>query len=281
MGYRKIPNLYKDIRILDFKQCYALEKIHGTSAHIQLKDGKLLFFSGGAKHEHFLSLFNEDELLSKFTSLECPSIVVYGEAYGGKMQGMSHTYGSELKFIAFEVKIGNAWLSVPNAHEVAIKLGFNFVDYELISADINTINTERDKPCMMAKTMGLGEKIREGVVLRPIREYLDDRGNRIIIKHKRDEFKETKTPREVNPEQLAILSEACDVADEWVTEMRLSHVLDKLPLKGEMEHVPEVIRAMIADIKDESDSEVVWSKAIERAIGKRTVTLYKKSISKI
>ena len=30
MGYMHIDNLYKDQRILQFKECYALEKIHGT-----------------------------------------------------------------------------------------------------------------------------------------------------------------------------------------------------------------------------------------------------------
>lgn len=34
MGYMHIDNLYKDARVLSFKHVYALEKIHGTSAHI-------------------------------------------------------------------------------------------------------------------------------------------------------------------------------------------------------------------------------------------------------
>ena len=29
MSYMEIPNLYKDKTILMFKQCYAMEKIHG------------------------------------------------------------------------------------------------------------------------------------------------------------------------------------------------------------------------------------------------------------
>ena len=51
MGYRHIDNLYKDDRIFSFDECYALEKIHGTSAHVHYKadqtDGSLIFFSGG------------------------------------------------------------------------------------------------------------------------------------------------------------------------------------------------------------------------------------------
>ena len=47
MGYLHIDNLYKAQDILNFKTCYALEKIHGTSAHLKWDNGELTFFSGG------------------------------------------------------------------------------------------------------------------------------------------------------------------------------------------------------------------------------------------
>ena len=34
MGYMRIDNLYKNQAVLSFKEVYALEKVHGTSAHI-------------------------------------------------------------------------------------------------------------------------------------------------------------------------------------------------------------------------------------------------------
>ena len=34
MGYRHIDNLYKNQDILLFRECFALEKIHGTSANV-------------------------------------------------------------------------------------------------------------------------------------------------------------------------------------------------------------------------------------------------------
>jgi len=281
MGYRKIQNLYKDIRILDFKECYALEKIHGTSAHIAYRDDSLHFFSGGEKHDRFVEIFDQEALLAKFRELGCPDVVVYGESCGGKMQKMSDTYGKDIRFVPFEVKIGDAWLNVPSAHDVCKKLELGFVDYELGEATLEWINEQRDKPSSLALQLGLGEKMREGVVLRPVQEYRDYRGNRIITKHKRDEFKETKTKREVDPEKLKVLAKAEAVADEWVVPMRLSHVLDKMPEKGEMKHTGLVIKAMVADVKAESAGEVVWSKDVEKAIGKATARLYKKTISLI
>jgi hypothetical protein len=68
MGYLHIENLYKNQDILFFKRCYALEKIHGTSAHISLNSGNLNFSSGGEKHDNFVKLFDADALKEKLSS---------------------------------------------------------------------------------------------------------------------------------------------------------------------------------------------------------------------
>jgi hypothetical protein len=289
MGYRKIQNLYKDIRILDFEECFALEKIHGTSAHILYRKGEpLKFFSGGAKHESFVNLFEQLDLLSAFRALpgEPEEVIVYGEAYGGKMQGMSATYGKELRFVAFEAKVDGEWLAVPYAERVTSLLGLEFVDYNRGPATVDWLNEQRDLPSRIAKRRGIAEdKVSEGVVVRPINEGYDRRGHRIITKHKGDSFRETKTKREIDPEKLLVLARAKEVAEEWVTPMRMEHVLDKLRASGsitdELRDIPTVIKAMQGDVKAESEGEVVWSKSVEKAIGAAAVHLYKKSVSKI
>ena len=45
MGYAHIENLYKNQTILLFRRCWALEKVHGTSAHITYVEGQPLSFS--------------------------------------------------------------------------------------------------------------------------------------------------------------------------------------------------------------------------------------------
>lgn len=72
-------------------------------------------------------------------------IIIYGEAYGGKLQGMSHIYGKELRFIVFDVKIGYNWLSVPDAEAIASNLGLEFVFYEEVSATVELLNLARDR----------------------------------------------------------------------------------------------------------------------------------------
>lgn len=275
MGYLHINNLYKDTSILLFKECYAMEKIHGTSAHIAWKNGKLIFYAGGADHKSFINLFTPLNLEQKFKSLGHNVITIFGEAYGGKLQKMKATYGPELRFVAFDVKIENIWLDVPNAEDIVKKLSLQFVYYKKVSTDLETLNAERDTDSIQAIRNGMGSgKIREGIVLRPLIETTKNNDSRIIAKHKREEFMETRSPREVNPDKLQVLNEAKAIALEWVTEERLRHVLDKIPNAG-IEQTGDVIKAMIEDITREAKGEIVDSKAARKTIGSRAAALFK------
>ena len=286
MGYLHIDNLYKDTRILEFRQVYALEKIHGTSAHISLKEvgGKrrLVFFSGGEKHSRFVALFgDEEELLRKFEALGVAECTVYGEAYGGRQQGMKETYGPELRFVCFDVKIDDNWLSVPQAEDVVGSLGLEFVDYALVPTELAALDAQRDADSTQAVRNGVGEgKKREGVVLRPVFEVTLNNGKRLIAKHKRDDFRETRTTRQVGVDPK-VLSDARAVAEEWVTPMRLEHVLQKLPDATGMEHTREVVSAMVEDVLREGEGEIVVSKPVKKEIGKAAVALWKKRVMQV
>jgi len=276
-----IDNLYKEQTILLFKECYATEKIHGTSTHISFnyEQKKVSFSSGGEGHEKFVKLFDEQKLLDAFVSLFNDDVVIFGEGYGGKQQGQSFRYGKDLKFIAFDVKVGNHWLSVPNAEDVATKLGLEFVHYVKIPTTIEAIDAERDADSVQAirNGMGTGHK-REGVVLRPLVEMRVNNGDRVISKHKGAEFAETKTQRDVDPDKLKVLTEANEIAEEWVTAMRLEHVLDKLPNVVDMSSMPVVIKAMVEDVYREGKGEFVESKSVEIAIGRKTAIMFKKRL---
>jgi len=282
MGYAHIENTYRNYTTTFalFRRCYALEKIHGTSAHLSWKDGQVHFFAGGESHQNFLKLFDHDALKVGFESMGHPEIVVFGEAYGGKQQGQAWRYGKQLKFVAFDVKVGDLWLDVPNACQVVTeRLGLEFVHYVEIDTDLVQLDFWRDAPSEQAKRNGVeGPQPREGIVIRPIREFRDNSGERIISKHKSAEERETKTVRNVgDPTKLKVLEEATAIADEWVTPMRLEHVLDKLgPVT--MSDVPRIINAMVEDVLREGAGEVVDSKDARKAIGNATVRFFKKRL---
>jgi hypothetical protein len=286
MGYLHIDNLYKNKDILMFKECYALEKIHGTSAHISYNENTfnnipftmLNYFSGGVEQSTFERLFDDKILINLFTEkgLGEKEIVIFGEAYGGKTQKMSETYGKELKFVVFDIKVGDCWLSVSDAYGLAISLGLDFVHYNRICTDMESIDKERDAPSIQAIKNGIEEpRLREGIVLRPLIEFLDNRGNRIICKHKSDEFKETKTLRIVSEEELKILTDAKEIAEEWVTPMRLNPVLDAHKLENDPKNYGLVIKEMYADIAREGADEISMIKAAKKAISKKTIELLK------
>jgi len=281
MGYLHINNLYKDQNILLFKECYAMEKIHGTSAHIGWKfEQKKVHFFTGENHPLFVSLFNEEFLIKKFEEIfPDQNVVIFGEHYAGKCQGMSNTYGKESKFIGFDVKVGEYWLNVPNAENVCQQFNIEFVDYVKVSTDLESLNAERDKPSVQAIRNGITEpKKREGIVLRPLIEMRVNNGDRVICKYKPEEFGETKTKREVSPEVLKVLEDAKAIAEEWVTPMRLQHVLQRFPADVNMEAMGDVIKAMIEDVYREGKDEIVESKEVGKAIGGVTVKLFKQKL---
>lgn len=281
MGYLKIPNLYKDQTILLFKEVYTLEKVHGTSSHIQFKDNKLSFYSGGAKYADFIQLFDSVELLKKLQIIGC-DVVIYGEAYGGKMQRWSHTYGNTLKFVAFDVKINNLWLCVPDAEQFIKNIGLSFVPYVKISTSIEELNKQRDKDSELAKCCGISDSRKsEGIVIRPLVELIKNNGERVICKHKRDDFSETKTLRSTDLVKLKKLTKIQDITEEWVTENRLLNILSHFPFPHTLELLPSIIKTMIKDVIIEAKNEIEVCPELSKFIGSKTVKLYKIYLQRI
>jgi len=279
MGYLSIRNLYQDKTILLFRECWALEKIHGTSAHIAWRNGTLHLHSGGAKNERFVALFDEDKLTAAFQDLGYPDVTIYGEAYGGSILRMSTVYGAAMRFVAFDMLFGEHWSEVPRAAEtITNRFGLEFVDFVRVPTDLEALDAERDKPSVQAVRNGiLTAQHREGVVLRPLQEMRQKNGERIIAKHKGAAFSETTTPIEVDGASDARLVEAQAIADQWVTGNRMDHVLDHLGYTGElsMEMVPNVVKEMQADVERESTNLVHWDKAANKAVGKAAVYMFK------
>ena len=263
------------------KNAYCMEKIHGTSANIRWHNGNVTFFSGGSAYDVFIQNFDKEALTNHFIEMGVDEMTIWGEAYGGSMQAMRKTYGDKLKFIVFEVLMGeHCWLDVPNAEQIALRFGLDFVPYVKIPCTLEDIDAERDKPSVQAVKNGIEEpRKREGIVLRPLVELRKNNGERIICKHKNNDFMETKTARSIydNLDKLKVYELANEIATEFCTEMRLTHVLDKFLDVG-VEQTGEVIKAMIEDIEREGISEIVVSKEARKAISKETAQMFKRRI---
>lgn len=287
MGYLHIENLYKNTAVLNFKRVYALEKIHGTSAHVRWSDEKVTFFHGGSPREQFVALFDEAKLNEKFKEFGAKEVVFYGEAYGGKVMGdMQASYGKVLRFVVFDVKINGQWAVVPQAERLALDFGFDFVPYVLCESDKETLDTLRDAGSRQAVKLGFGEgKLSEGIVIRPQVELMTQSGERIIAKHKSVAFSERKSKKDTrllsDKEKLEVLTQADEIAEEWVTEMRLTHVVSKIQGLPELRHIPEVLGAMEEDVLREAKDEIKESKETLKAIRRLTAKKFKARIEQV
>ena len=85
-------------------------------------------------------------------------------------------------FIVFDVLIGNHYLRVKDAKDIADKLGLDFVPIINIGTIPEAVEYVKSKP-----KSRLGTCISEGLVCRP-KERLYDRDNRIIVKIKVRDF---------------------------------------------------------------------------------------------
>jgi hypothetical protein len=291
MGYRHIQNLYRSDAILMFRRCISTEKVHGTSANLSYNAelDKLSFFSGGASYDVFVNLFDQKKLLAKFRENkehhpDVKQIVIYGEAYGGKMQAVSAIYGPTLQFIAFEVCIDDYWLSVERAYSFVQKFELEFVPFEEINCTMEAIDAARDADSIVAIRRGMGPgKMREGVVLRPVVELLiPPDGGRIICKHKRAEFSErvTQPKLPIDPGELKVLEDAKAIADEWVVPGRVKNILSHwAPGDIKIDNTRRFLDAMIEDVEREAAGEIVISKAARGAICKQAALLFKKELA--
>lgn len=280
MSYIHIDNLYKNQDILMFKECYALEKIHGTSAHVAWNGNAVKLFAGGSNYFEFEKLFDREALAAVFSEhFDTKSVTVFGEAYGGKLQGMRKTYGPNLRFVAFEIKTGDSWWCVPAVEDMCGRLGLEFVYYRRVTTALEELDGERDAPSVQAVRNGIVDepKMREGIVLRPPIEVVKNNGDRIIAKHKRAEFAETRTRREVNPDDRIVYESAQAFAQEWVTPMRLTHVLDAFP-GADITKTGDVIRAIVEDVMREAGEEFPDNKDTRRAVGAEAARLFKASL---
>jgi hypothetical protein len=177
------------------------------------------------------------------------------------------------------------WLNVPAAEDVCKKLGVEFVHYEKINCTKEALDAARDAESKQAYRNGfpfpetpMSKATGEGVVLRPLIELTKNGGHRIIAKHKSDAFRETSNPRSLDEGELKVIENARAIAEEWVTPMRLEHVLQKVTAP-DLSHTGTVVKAMIEDVKREAKGEIVWSKEAERSIGSRAAMLFKKKLT--
>lgn len=171
------------------------EKLDGTNVRISLTPRVTQFFGrhgdnlpsllyeyltdvfvdramSGALKRQFIAAFDE----------ETP-VTLFGEGVGAKVHPGSGKYGFDPKFILFDVKVGDWWLTRPNVEDVGRGLQLPVAPVvftgKLYDAHMRTVNG-------MESTFG--DCFMEGLVLQPMIQLFNRKGERILCKVKHQDY---------------------------------------------------------------------------------------------
>ena len=91
-------------------------------------------------------------------------VILFGEGYGGNIQAAGQLYSEDIKFILFDIVIGNSWLDREFVNEKAKSLGIYPVPSLGIMTKEEIIKTVESQPISFCSDE---LQIMEGVVCRP------------------------------------------------------------------------------------------------------------------
>jgi hypothetical protein len=112
-------------------------------------------------------------------------VTLYGEGYGAKIQSGGN-YRSDPGFVLFDVQVGPWWLHRNDVVNVAMNLGLDVVPVWSIGPIASALYNVREG-LVQSKW---GEKVNpEGLVGQPMEMLFDRKGERILTKVKRKDFR--------------------------------------------------------------------------------------------
>lgn len=169
------------------------EKVDGTNIRI-IWDGHSIMTAGRTNKseipkplaDYLRELFGDiatEELFEQMFGEK--EVVLYGEGYGAGIQKVGAKYSSTPKFILFDVKINDVYLSRTNVEMIAKNLGLDVVPIVFTGTLYAAAEYVKSHP-----KSKLGDVEMEGIVCRPALELLDHRGERLIVKIKSRDMKE-------------------------------------------------------------------------------------------
>ena len=169
------------------------EKVDGTNIRV-LWNGHNVEF-GGRTDKAIIPKPLEEKLKELFSSYETEQIFeqhfgekevfLFGEGYGGKIQGVGNQYREDVDFILFDVMINGNYQPRENVESIAKTFGIDVVPIVLegtLQKGVDYVKTNRKS--FVARN---GAEI-EGLVARPKLELQDRTGNRVIVKIKYRDF---------------------------------------------------------------------------------------------
>lgn len=198
-AYTDIENLrhYPDI-FAEGERVVVVEKLHGTNCRVGIVEGEVMAGSRktrrkkpdgeAAQRQHlywFPYTLNSVLALLDALSRKHRQVVLYGEVYG-KVQHLTYGLPGKLAFRAFDLLVDGRYLDWTALLETCLGYGVELAPPIAVgvpySLDLVKGYSEGQS------TVPGAAHIREGVVVRPLRERTDPRIGRVILKYVSDEY---------------------------------------------------------------------------------------------
>ena len=173
------------------------EKIHGTNARIGWVEGTLLAGSHGlqrkrpepeeiATNTYWFPATLEPvrSLLDDLRQQGHSVAILYGEIYGSRVQSLHYGRRDGLGFAAFDALAGEHYLGYDDFAALCERHGVETVPI----LDRGPFSLERIAELSRGQTTLPDQHIREGVVVRPVKERFDPQVGRVILKYLSDDY---------------------------------------------------------------------------------------------
>lgn len=171
------------------------EKVHGSNVRCGLVRGQRMAGSNRVRRAEPKERMHENPYWLPFTlppvvallehfARTHERVILYGETFGRGVQSFHYGHRSGLGFCAFDLMVGERYLDWQELQDALSRFGVPRVPvlYEG-PFDVATM-----KACASGKTTFDDDHIREGVVLRPMRERFDAAIGRVVMKYVSDDF---------------------------------------------------------------------------------------------
>lgn len=170
------------------------EKIHGTNCRVGRIEGEWMAGSMAVRRQR------PDDLTQSvyWTPLAIPAVesllselgadhrqaILYGEVYGSKVQNLHYGQVGSLGFRAFDLRVDGRFLDWPEFEALCARHGVPTVPVLWRGPyALETVRALSDGPTTLD-----GDHIREGVVVKPIRERTDPKTGRVCLKYIGDPY---------------------------------------------------------------------------------------------
>lgn len=173
------------------------EKVDGTNIRVMYRPGALQLEFGGKTDNaqipapliaRLQALFSAAKFREKWpveSMAENPSVCLYGEGYGPRIQkGGGHYKPDGVDFVLFDVKVGDWWLKRDALEDIAAFFGIDLVPIVFRGTLGGACELVRS-----GLTSQWGEFAAEGLVLKPATELLKRNGDRILAKIKAVDYR--------------------------------------------------------------------------------------------